>query len=73
MQKQIFKTNINCGGCVKTVTPFLNGVDAVESWEVDVQHPDKLLTISGDVAAEVIVEVLEEAGYQAVRQEVTSV
>lgn len=72
MQQQIFKTNINCGGCVKTVTPFLNSVEAIESWEVDLQHPDRLLLISGDVAAEMIVEVLEEAGYQAVQQEETS-
>ena len=36
-----FKTNINCGGCVSKVTPFLNNQEGVESWEVDTVNPDK--------------------------------
>ena len=26
-----FKTNINCGGCISKVTPFLNKQEGVES------------------------------------------
>ena len=30
-----YKTNINCNGCIKSVTPFLNELDNIETWEVD--------------------------------------
>ena len=47
-----FKSNINCGGCVSKVTPFLNQQEGVESWEVDTTNPDKILTIKSDGASE---------------------
>ena len=47
-----FKTNINCGGCISKVTPFLNKQEGVESWEVDTSNPDKILTIESDGATE---------------------
>ena len=30
-----FKTNIKCGGCVETVTPFLNEEQSIRNWQVD--------------------------------------
>ncbi|MEY4465215.1 MAG: hypothetical protein RLZZ465_845, partial [Bacteroidota bacterium] len=30
-----FNTNINCGNCIKSVTPFLNALESIEAWEVD--------------------------------------
>ena len=62
-----FKTNINCGSCIKTVTPFLNKTIEIESWEVDTDNPDKILTVKGDVSAEDVIGVLKEAGYKAAR------
>ncbi len=61
-----FKTNIKCGGCIATVTPYLNALSAIEKWEVNTNSPDKLLTIAGE-QAEVsdIQEALQKAGYQA--------
>ncbi len=60
-----FKTNINCGSCIKTVTPFLNKIFEIESWEVDTDNPDKILTVKGDITSEEVIEVLKEAGYKA--------
>ncbi len=62
-----FKTNINCGSCIKTATPFLNKTIEIESWEVDTDNPDKILTVKGDVSAEDVIGVLKEAGYKAAR------
>ncbi len=28
-----FKTNINCGGCIKAVTPHLDKAEGVKSWQ----------------------------------------
>mgnify|MGYP003678000043 CR=1 FL=1 len=30
-----YKTNINCGSCLKSVTPFLNELANVDTWKVD--------------------------------------
>ena len=62
-----FKTNIKCDNCVQTVTPFLNGLDQIDSWKVDTVSPDKILTIEtreGLNPKEVIM-TLDHAGYHA--------
>lgn len=66
METQQFKTNIKCGGCIATVTPFLNEVAGANAWQVDTAAPDKVLTISADmVPAEDIIRAVEKAGYKA--------
>ncbi|MGA0555927.1 heavy-metal-associated domain-containing protein [Larkinella sp. VNQ87] len=64
MEKLTFKTNIKCGGCVATVTPYLNKVAGENNWQVDTQDPNKLLTVEGATAQQVK-EALQEAGYKA--------
>lgn len=58
-----FKTNINCGNCVRTVTGFLNEVEGIEKWEVDTNHPNKILTVNGAIAKEEVIAAVEEAGF----------
>ncbi|MCC2545528.1 heavy-metal-associated domain-containing protein [Hymenobacter sp. BT175] len=60
-----FKTNINCGGCVKAVSPTLNGTTAIESWQVDTASPDKTLTVTGTLDEDQVVALVEQAGFQA--------
>jgi copper chaperone len=43
-----FKTNIKCSGCVATVTPGLNKTAGENNWTVDLQSPDKVLTVSAE-------------------------
>ena len=43
-----FKTNINCGSCIKSVTPALNGLEDIDLWKVDTDNPDKILEIKLD-------------------------
>lgn len=40
-----FKTNIKCMGCVSTVTPALDEAVGAGNWEVDLQSPQKELTV----------------------------
>lgn len=65
MEKIIVKTNINCDSCVRTVTPFLNEVDEIDSWQVDTSNPDKPLTITFEGKADIklIHKTLESAGF----------
>lgn len=60
-----FKTNINCGSCIKSVTPALNELDNVDLWSVDTENPDKVLTIELDDDNEtVVVEAVKSAGFE---------
>lgn len=60
---QQFTTSINCGSCVRTVTPFLDEVKGVTIWRVDVEDERKVLTVEGTASEEAIVKMVEEAGF----------
>jgi len=61
-----FKTNINCGSCIRSVTGFLEEVPGLIKWEVNTENADKILTVEGnDLEARQIVEAVEEAGFDA--------
>lgn len=60
-----FKTNINCGGCIAAVKPFLDNAVGLSQWEVDVQNKDKILTVaSKGITKEQVVATIENAGYK---------
>lgn len=67
METLKFKTNIKCGGCIATVTPFLNNIPEISKWEVDINNPEKILTVEANeqLDAETVVATLEKAGYTA--------
>ncbi len=60
-----FKTNINCSGCIKSVTPFLNEVDNLDTWKVDTDNPDKILDVTLDDENETtVINAVKNAGYE---------
>ncbi|KAB7726466.1 heavy metal transport/detoxification protein [Rudanella paleaurantiibacter] len=60
------KTNIKCGGCVATVTPFLNQTVGDGNWQVDTQNPDKVLTVTTEEATpETVQQAVQQAGFKA--------
>jgi len=62
-----FKTNINCNNCIRSVTPFLNEVDSIEEWKVDIDNSDKILTVESENGAEGdVVEAVKKAGFEIV-------
>ena len=65
MKKVQFKTNINCNSCIRSVTNFINDVKGIESWEVDTENPEKILTVEGDFDTTSLVEAIEDAGFDA--------
>jgi copper chaperone CopZ len=61
-----FKTNVRCKGCIATVTPFLNRLERLKKWSVDLEDPRRILTAEGnDLIPEQIIRALEQAGYRA--------
>ena len=66
METLKFKTNLNCGGCVATVTPHLNQIKGIGKWNVDISNPHKVLTVETDgMSSNEIVELIKTAGYKA--------
>ncbi len=60
-----FKTNINCGGCIASVTPHLNKAENIAEWQVDLENPDKILTVRGkELTPEQVKEIVEQAGFK---------
>jgi len=60
-----FKTNINCGGCLAKVTPFLNEADGICHWEVDTINKDKILSVLSDgITKEEVIKKVQEAGFK---------
>lgn len=60
-----FKTNINCDGCIKAVTPHLSKTEGITEWKVDTSNPDKILMVqSSGVTIEKIIETVKKAGYK---------
>jgi len=61
-----FKTNINCTNCLARVTPFLDKKEGIKSWNVDIDNPDKILTVeTEDLTAEDIVKTVKRTGFEA--------
>jgi copper chaperone len=65
MKPVTFKTNIKCSGCVAKVTPHLNALEGIAGkWQVDIQNPDKVLTVASDtITVTQIKEAVQKAGF----------
>lgn len=64
--KHQFKTNIMCGSCIAKVTPYLDENSDIRHWDVDIQNPNKILTVETEnLTDEMVKEIVMEAGYKA--------
>lgn len=66
MKTYQFKTNINCGGCIASVTPYLNSSKEISNWKVDTASPDKLLSVETETLdAAQVADIVKKAGFKA--------
>ena len=56
-----FKTNINCGNCIKSVTPFLNALETVDRWQVNTDVFDKILSVETEESEAMVKQQVEKA------------
>lgn len=63
-----FKTNINCGNCIKSVTPFLNALEELDSWQVNTDVAEKILTVETEISSQEmeqkVIAAVSEAGFK---------
>jgi copper chaperone len=65
MQTLKFKTSIKCEGCVETISPRLNSLKGIVSWQVDLEDPERILEVLTDTATEEeIIAAVRENGYK---------
>jgi copper chaperone len=61
-----FKTTLKCGGCETTVKPYLDALDQIEDWKLDLSVQPKTITVKGeDLQASEIIAAIEKAGFKA--------
>lgn len=60
-----FKTNLMCNGCKTRITPFLDEKKEIESWELDLESADKVLTVNvAGLQAQEVIDILGKVGYE---------
>ena len=59
-----FKTNLSCNGCVASLRPKMQEEKKIESWEMDLENEDKILTVHGDLTASEVLEILDGVGFK---------
>ncbi|WP_310395411.1 hypothetical protein [Hymenobacter sp.] len=59
-----FKTTINCGNCIRAVSPVLNEEVGANNWQVDTASADKILTITTPADPAWVVRAVEAAGFE---------
>lgn len=64
-----FKTNLKCSNCVAKVQKKLDEEVRIIKWSVDLQSPDRVLSIEteNDGVEAVVMDILKAAGYRAMK------
>ena len=66
MKKLQFKTNIQCSNCLTKVSPKLNEQTGIHTWQVDLQDPNRTLTVETEtLESEDIRKAVLKAGFIA--------
>jgi len=60
-----FKTTLKCAGCVAKLTTCLDELLVHGNWQVDLNSPDKIVTVTTGLPAEKVIETIESAGFKA--------
>lgn len=55
---------MTCGGCVKSVTRLLEGVEGVEKAEVSLENKNAVITFDeSKIDADALIDAVEDGGY----------
>ena len=68
LEQVILKTDLSCKHCVMKVEPVLTSVRGIVDYSVNLDHPDKLVTIwSEDANIQTVIAGFNAAGYSALK------
>jgi copper chaperone len=46
MKKLKFKSSLKCNGCVNAIKPFMDSVEEISSWNVDLDSSEKIIEVN---------------------------
>lgn len=63
-----FKTNLKCAGCMYAIKPYMDNIEGIQAWDVDLNSPDKIVEVKTETAdpeqiRKAIEKGISEAGY----------
>jgi copper chaperone len=68
MEKIVLKTNLSCSHCVQKVEPVLKNEEGIVDYSIDLEHPDKPVTIFSEGAnISSIIAKFKKVGYIAAK------
>jgi len=59
------KTNLHCGSCVSKLGPLLDGDKRIHHWNIDLEDPQRPLSVHGDVGEDEVKRLVQAAGFTA--------
>ena len=70
METLRFKTNLKCAGCMYAIKPYMDTVEGLQAWDVNLESPDKIVEVVTDSDSKqeiekAIEEAISKAGYTA--------
>lgn len=66
MEKVVLKTDLSCKHCVMKVEPLLKSEQGVLEYSIDLENPDRLVTITSEGAnIDSVIAGFKTAGYSA--------
>jgi copper chaperone CopZ len=70
MQTLRFKTNLKCAGCMYAIKPYMDALEGIKSWDVDLESKDKIVEVTTETATKeeihkAIEDAISVAGYTA--------
>lgn len=66
MQTALFKTNLRCDSCVQKIGAYLDKEGWISQWKVDIESPDKILTVTAiSIDSTRVQTLVSKAGYEA--------
>ena len=66
MKKVVLKTDLSCKHCIMKVEPVLQEGSVIVDYSVNLEHPDKLITITSEGAdISSVIAGFKRAGYSA--------
>ena len=63
-----FKTNLKCAGCMYAIKPYMDEIEGIHSWDVDLKSPNKIVEVKTSSAdpeeiRKAIEKGISQAGY----------
>lgn len=66
MEAIILKTDMHCNSCVNVVEPILIGNKSIKEYDININHPDSLITIKADgLNLRSLISKIKALGYNA--------